>query len=208
MDSINYNLIFNKEIEKVKNLNKKPKLLMHSCCAPCTTSCLTRIVDFFETDLFFYNPNITSELEYNKRLLELQKFINLAYNDSIKILFEDYNSQEFLSYVKGYEQEKEGGKRCKLCYELRLEKTAELAKKLNYDYFTTTLTVSPYKNANWINEIGLNLENKYGVKFLLSDFKKENGYKNSINLSKEYGLYRQNYCGCLFSIEEKVNLKK
>ena len=138
-------------------------------------------------------------MKFIKRLTELEKFVGKVYQNSVKILKKDYDKSEFLSFIKGYENEKEGGKRCRLCYLLRLEETAKLSKKLNYDYFTTTLSVSPYKNADWINEIGEILQEKYGVKFLFSDFKKENGYKNSIKLSNDYELYRQNYCGCAFS---------
>ena len=199
MNKVNYNDLFKKEIEKITSLKAQPKLLMHSCCAPCSTECLRRVSPFFKTDLFFYNPNITSEEEFIKRLAELEKFVGKVYQNSVKILKKDYDKSEFLSFIKGYENEKEGGKRCRLCYLLRLEETAKLSKELNYDYFTTTLSVSPYKNADWINEIGEILQEKYGVKFLFSDFKKENGYKNSIKLSNDYELYRQNYCGCVFS---------
>ena len=199
MNKVNYDLKFSKEVEKVKSLGGKPKLLMHSCCAPCSTECLRRVVPVFDTHLFFYNPNITMQSEYEKRLEELENYVKIVYNNSIKVLKSEYNKEEFLSFIKGYEDEKEGGKRCKLCYLLRLEETAKLAKKLNYNYFTTTLSVSPYKNSNWINEIGFSLQEKYGVLFLPSDFKKSDGYKNSIKLSTEYGLYRQNYCGCEFS---------
>lgn len=179
--------------------NSNFKLLMHSCCAPCSSACLERVAKYFKTDIFYYNPNITDGEEYNKRLIEQREFLLKAYDDKVKVISGNYNPQDFYQAVKGLENLKEGDSRCKICYYLRLEETAKTAKSLGYDYFCTTLSVSPYKNATWINEIGAELENKYGVKFLYSDFKKQNGYIRSIELSKNYSLYRQDYCGCEFS---------
>lgn len=199
MTNKNYNLMQKEIFEKVKTFNEKPKLLMHSCCAPCSSYCLEKVTDFFKTDVFYYNPNITDTDEYFKRLTEQILFVEKVYKGSVKVIEGDYVKADFLNAVKGLENEKEGSSRCKLCYKLRMEETAKTAKELGYDYFTTTLSVSPYKISSWLNEIGEELEKQYGVKYLYADFKKENGYKRSIELSNEYGLYRQNYCGCEFS---------
>lgn len=171
------------------------RLLLHSCCAPCSSSVIEKLKGDFSLTVLFYNPNIEPYVEYTKRKEEQIKLLKKLNIDYLEI---DYLNEEFINKVIGFEKEKEGGRRCWLCYELRLEKTAELAKKYNFNYFTTTLTVSPYKNSKIINEIGKNLEEKYQVKYLISDFKKEDGYKKSIELSKKYNLYRQNYCGCLY----------
>lgn len=172
---------------------------MQSCCAPCSSYVLEYIAKYFDLTLFFFNPNISPENEFKVRLEELKKFVNRAGYDDVKINVPDYDSSEFFSAVRGMEDFPEGGERCRVCYELRLRKTAEVAKNGGYEYFCTTLSISPHKNAMWINEIGLSLEKEYGVKWLYSDFKKKNGYKRSIELSREYELYRQNYCGCIYS---------
>jgi len=183
------------ELDKIiDSLDYRPKLLMHSCCAPCSSYCITYLKDYFDITILYYNPNIEPYEEYLKRKEEqirLCEILNVNYMDC------DYDNESFKNMVKGKENEKEGGLRCFSCYELRLRKTAELAK--NFDYFTTTLTVSPYKNSNKINEIGLKLEKEFNVKYLVSDFKKKEGYKKSIELSKKYNLYRQNFCGCVYS---------
>ncbi len=184
----------------IKNLDHKPRLLLHSCCGPCSSYVITYLKDYFDITVLYYNPNIEPEDEYIKRKNEQIKLINLL-NANIKLLDIDYDNEAFRNKVVGYENEKEGGARCHLCYELRLDKTASIAKEKDYEYFCTTLTVSPYKNAKVINELGEKLEKKYNIKWLYSDFKKKDGYKKSIILSKEYNLYRQNYCGCLFSKE-------
>ncbi len=182
-----------------KSLDNKPRLLLHSCCAPCSSLCLERLVEHFNVDIFYYNPNITESEEYQKRLAEQQRFVNKVYNGSVKVLDIGHNSEEFLKLVKGLEDLPERSKRCYLCYKQRLEKTAGFARDNGYDYFTTTLSVSPHKNSTWLNEIGYSLESVYGIKFLPADFKKENGYLRSIELSNEYNLYRQDFCGCIFS---------
>lgn len=183
------------ELDKIiKNLDYRPKLLMHSCCAPCSSYCITYLKDYFDITILYYNPNIEPYEEYLKRKEEQIRLCNIL---GVDIMDCDYDNESFRQMVKGLETEKEGGLRCFSCYELRLRKTAELAK--NFDYFTTTLTVSPYKNSNKINEIGLKLQSEYGIKYLVSDFKKKEGYKKSIELSKKYNLYRQNFCGCVFS---------
>ncbi len=199
MNKINYN-------EKMENIIKgnnqsgiKKKLLLHSCCAPCSSSVLERIKDYFDVTVYYYNPNLDSEKEFLLRENEQKRLCELL---SVEFIGGNFNSQEFYSVVKGLEKEKEGGKRCAQCFKLRLEKTAKKAKEMGFDYFATTLTVSPLKNATVINQIGKQIEEKEKVNYLPSDFKKKNGYLRSIALSNEFGLYRQNYCGCVFSMRE------
>lgn len=199
----NYDKLMQAQIKSVVDSGKKPKLLLHACCAPCSTACLERVIEFFDVTVYFYNPNITSQIEYDKRLLEIKNFLQNAYNGNVNLIYEDYNANEFLNAVKGYETEPEGGKRCKICYALRLDKTANYAKNNGFDYFTTTLSVSPHKNAEWLNELGVLISKKYNVNYLYADFKKQGGYLRSIQLSKEYNLYRQDYCGCDYSINKK-----
>ena len=188
----------NKMQEIIESLNFRPKLLLHSCCGPCSTTVLTLLVSHFDITVLYYNPNIEPKEEYYKRKEEQIRFIKEFNNEHIKFMDCDYNNQNFRSRVVGLEQEREGGARCAVCFKLRLEKTAEIAKALDFDYFGTTLTVSPHKNSEVINKIGALLETEYGVKYLYSDFKKNDGYKKSIELSKKYNLYRQDYCGCEF----------
>ena len=193
---------YQRELDQLlAQLTTVPRLLLHSCCAPCSSSVLEYLRRYFEITVFYYNPNISMEAEYQKRV---EKQIN-AYNqlpDSgypIAVIEGDYEPEVFYVAAKGLEQCPEGGERCFACYELRLGKTAALAKKQAYDYFATTLTISPLKNAAKLNEIGERLAERYQISWLPSDFKKKNGYKRSIELSAEYGLYRQNYCGCVYS---------
>lgn len=191
------NINYNEEMKKIiSNLDDHNKLLLHSCCGPCSSSVIERLRDYFDITVIYYNPNIEPNEEYEKRKSEQLRLLNEL---GIKFMDIDYLNNEYHEKVKGYENEPENGLRCPLCFELRLDKTASKAKENNFDYFGTTLTVSPHKNSKIINEIGLKLEEKYEVKFLLSDFKKEDGYKRSIELSKKYDLYRQDYCGCLYS---------
>ena len=194
---INYNELMKEEIN---SLDYVPRLLLHSCCGPCSTAVISRLTEYFDITVIYYNPNIEPQEEYEKRKKEQIKFLT-EYKSINKVDFMDcdYSNEDFRKIVVGLENEPEGGVRCHACYRLRLEKTAKLASKNNYDYFCTTLTVSPYKNAQIINPIGESLAKEYNIKYLLSDFKKEEGYKKSIELAKEYDLYRQNYCGCLFS---------
>ena len=188
----------------INNIDETKTLLLHACCAPCSSYVLECLSKKFKITILYYNPNITDEIEYQKRLLELKRFVSeVKFDNVVKIIDIGYNNREFFNVVKGLEKEKEGGKRCYECYKLRLEKTAEIAKKYKFDYFTTTLSISPYKNAMYINEIGENLEKKYNIKYLYADFKKKNGYKRSIELSKIYKLYRQDYCGCIYSKIER-----
>lgn len=196
---------YNEEMKKIINsLDSNNKLLLHSCCGPCSTAVLTRLKDYFDITVLYYNPNIEPRKEYEKRKIEQLKVLDKL---NIKYMDIDYLNEEYRNKVIGYENEPENGLRCHLCYRLRLEKTAILAKENNFDYFCTTLTISPYKSAKVINPIGIELEEIYGVKYLLSDFKKEDGYKKSIELSNEFNLYRQDYCGCLFSKKARDNCK-
>lgn len=178
--------------------NNKPRLLIHSCCAPCATHVLFNLKQYFEIDILFYNPNIYPKTEYDHRLEELKTFLKEAHLD-IQVYQLDYRFEDFLKMSKGLENEKEGGKRCFLCYEMRMREACIYAKEHHYDYFSTVLSISPYKNSDKINEIGYQLEEEYQVKYLYSNFKKEQGYLKSIEYSKEYQLYRQDYCGCPFS---------
>ncbi len=196
----NYNLIMEDIID---NLNDKPKLLLHACCGVCSSAVLERLIPYFDITVLYYNPNIYPIEEYQKRLEVLKELISKA-NLPVKLLEVGYNIKEFYEVVKGLEKEKEGGKRCNVCYKLRLEQTALLAQKNKFDYFCTTLSVSPYKKADVLNEIGKSLENKYNVKYLYSDFKKKEGYKRSNELAKKYNLYRQHYCGCEFSLKDMM----
>ena len=181
-----------------------PKLLLHACCAPCSSYCLEYLSNYFKITLYFYNPNIYPESEYSLRTDEARRLISgMNFKNDVSFLEGDFNPKEFYECIKGLEKEKEGGERCFKCYRLRLENTAKLAKEMGFDYFTTTLSISPLKRSDKINEIGEEVAEIYGVKHLPSDFKKKNGYKRSTELSKEYGLYRQDYCGCVFSVRDK-----
>ena len=184
----------------ITNLKGTPKLLLHSCCAPCSSYVISYLTNYFDITILYYNPNIEPYEEYEKRKQEEIRFINEFPNvNKLDILDCDYDNDLFHEIAKGLENEPEGGARCVKCYYQRLEKTCLLAIENNYDYFGTTLTVSPYKNSDKLNKIGEVLENKYNIKYLYSDFKKKEGYKKSIEYSKEYNLYRQNYCGCIYS---------
>ncbi len=182
--------------------NKKQKILLHSCCGPCSSAVIFALKDQFDISIFYYNPNIFPEEEYLHRKSEQIKLVEKLNEEgeNIKIIDVEYDPENYEKYVCGLENEKEGGARCTKCFRLRLEKTAKVAKENGFDIFGTTLTVSPHKNAPLINQIGSELENEVGIKFLVSDFKKKDGYKHSIELSKKYDLYRQNYCGCKYSI--------
>ncbi len=204
---------FQKELDKILGqITVPPRLLLHSCCAPCSSYVLEYLRRYFEITVLYYNPNISMEAEYQKRVEEQKRLIEV-YNqlpDSglpISIIEGDYEPEAFYGIAKGLEQCPEGGERCFACYELRLRKTAELARKSGQDYFATTLTISPLKNAAKLNEIGERLSQEYHVPWLPSDFKKKNGYKRSIELSAEYGLYRQNYCGCVYSVKNTEERK-
>ncbi|MCM1371274.1 MAG: epoxyqueuosine reductase QueH [Clostridium sp.] len=197
---VNYKLVLDKIIEEIKVNDYVPTLLLHACCAPCSSSVLEYLSNYFKITIVYYNPNISLYEEYEKRLNEIKRLVstmNLKYK--VDIMPCDYDNDVYEDIIKGLEKEPEGGNRCLKCYRLRLQKTASLARKNKFDYFTTTLTISPYKNSKVLNEIGADLEKEYNVKYLYSDFKKNDGYKRSIELSKEYNLYRQDYCGCIYS---------
>lgn len=203
MNNVNYQLMLDKIIAGLK---EPAKLLLHSCCAPCSSYVLEYLSQYFEITVLYYNPNITYEEEYLFRKEEQKRLIReLPVRYPVRFMECGYDPHEFFSAVKGYEKEPEGGERCRRCFELRLEKTAKEASINGFDYFTTTLSISPLKNAALLNEIGADCAQRYGVEYLFSDFKKRNGYKRSTELSKEYGLYRQNYCGCVYSRQEKRN---
>lgn len=199
----NYQKILDEEIIKIQKENRIPKLLLHSCCAPCSSYVLEYLSKYFYITVFYYNPNIYPDEEYMKRVKEQQDFIKkIPTKHLVRFIEGKYEKDKFYDATKGFENEKEGGERCFKCFELRLEEAAQLAKRLGFDYYTTTLSISPHKNAEKLNEIGIKIGEKYNIKYLVSDFKKKNGYKRSIELSKEYDLYRQNYCGCIFSKNE------
>ncbi|MBS7007930.1 epoxyqueuosine reductase QueH [Anaerostipes sp.] len=183
--------------------DQRPSLLLHSCCAPCSSYVLEYLSKYFQITVYYFNPNIDSKEEYEKRAREQERLISeMGLSNQVSFIKETFRPEEFYQAVKGYEKEPEGGKRCLKCYRLRLTEAARKAKELESDYFTTTLTISPLKNAQWLNEIGQESEEQYQVKFLPSDFKKKNGYKRSVELSQKFGLYRQSFCGCIFSKNE------
>ena len=208
---INYSLMLEDTIKKIEKAGKRPTLLLHACCAPCSSYVLEYLSKVFDITLLFYNPNISPESEYNFRENELRRLIGeMPLPSGISVVSQNYDPQEFYNISSGLENLEEGGERCKKCYRLRLERTARIASEGGFDYFSTTLSISPYKNAEWLNTIGNEEGIKYGVSYLFSDFKKKNGYKRSCELSEQYGLYRQNYCGCEFSkkaAEEKSKKK-
>ena len=191
----------NKLKEIIYKLDYKPKLLLHSCCAPCSSYVITYLYDYFDITILYYNPNIYPYEEYKKRKDEQIRLISNF--KGVKIIDCDYDNDIYNEVIKGLENEPERGSRCTKCFYLRLDKTGEIAKENNFEYFGTTLTVSPYKNARLLNEIGEDISKKYDIKWLYSDFKKNDGYKKSIELSKKYDLYRQDYCGCIYSKRDK-----
>ena len=194
---MNYDL---EMIKQMESINPGTKLLLHACCAPCSSAVLERLSDVFDISILYYNPNITEEDEYLKRLNELKRFVSVVKTKyPVKVIDGRYNPSFWFDTIKGLENEPERGKRCYKCYQLRLQETARVADELNFPYFCTTLTLSPHKNSNWLNEIGNSLDKEYSSTYLYSDFKKKNGYKRSIELSREYNLYRQDYCGCIYS---------
>ena len=204
MNKINYQKELEKELERVLASGRTPRLLLHSCCAPCSSYVLEYLSDYFSITVFYYNPNIYPPEEFGKRVEEQKKLIReLPMKNSVSFLEGPYEPERFYEMAKGLERVPEGGERCFRCYRLRLEETAQMARAGNFDYFTTTLSISPLKNAEKLNEIGAYLAEEYKVPYLFSDFKKRNGYKRSTELSAEYGLYRQDYCGCVFSLRER-----
>ena len=201
----NYQKILDSELERISQSGKIPTLLLHSCCAPCSSYVLEYLTEYFNIILYYYNPNISPESEYRYRLSELERLISeMPLKNRVEITPAEYNPDIFCKLAEGLEDLPERGLRCQKCIFQRLEKTAEKACELGADYFTTTLTISPYKDSEYINKAGEELQKQYDIKYLFSDFKKRNGYKRSIQLSTEYNLYRQNFCGCIYS---KINSK-
>ncbi len=195
---------YQKKLEEIiSNMDGRKTLLLHGCCAPCSSYVLEYLTEYFDITLLYYNPNIFPGSEYNKRIEEVKRLISeMPLKFQVKLIEGEYKPEDFFDIAKGLEHLPEGGERCFRCYRLRLEEAAKAAKEGGYDYFSTTLSISPHKNAEKLNEIGRELEEKYGVKYLYADFKKREGYKRSIELSRIYGLYRQNYCGCIYSKQQ------
>lgn len=205
----NYQKILDETIAGLEERGEVPKLLLHSCCAPCSSYVLEYLSNYFYITVLYYNPNIYPEDEYYHRAVEQKRFIKeFPTNYPVTFVEGNFEPERFYETVKGYENIREGGERCFRCYELRLREAAEYAKKLNCDYFTTTLSISPMKNAAKLNEIGGMLAEEYGIPYLYSDFKKRDGYKRSTIISAEYGMYRQDYCGCVFSKREREEQKR
>ena len=205
----NYQKILEETIAGLEERGEVPKLLLHSCCAPCSSYVLEYLSDYFYITVLYYNPNIYPEDEYYHRAAEQKRFIReFPTKYAVSFVEGNFESERFYETVKGYENIREGGERCFRCYELRLREAAEYAEKLNCNYFTTTLSISPMKNAAKLNEIGGRLAEEYGIPYLYSDFKKRDGYKRSTVISAEYGMYRQDYCGCVFSKREREEQKR
>lgn len=205
----NYQKILDETIAGLEEKGEVPKLLLHSCCAPCSSYVLEYLSNYFYITVLYYNPNIYPEDEYYHRAAEQKRFIKeFPTKYPVTYVEGNFEPERFYETVKGYENIREGGERCFRCYELRLREAAEYAKKLNCDYFTTTLSISPMKNAVKLNEIGGRLAEEYGIPYLYSDFKKRDGYKRSTVISAEYGMYRQDYCGCVFSKREREEQKR
>ena len=200
MTKIRYDILMDEEIRRLQQEGRQPRLLLHVCCAPCSTACLERLTEAFQVTCFYYNPNIEPEAEFERRFAELGRLTReMPLPGMPQVIRGGYEHERFAELARGLEDVPEGGERCTRCYRLRLEKTAQAARDGGFDYFTTTLSVSPYKNAEKLNTIGATLAEAYGVPYLFSDFKKHDGYLRSIRLSAEYGLYRQDYCGCVYS---------
>ncbi len=201
---INYQIEMERELVRIQREGRRPRLLLHSCCAPCSSAVLERLTPVFDIAVFFYNPNIAPEAEFQHRVAEQRRLIDGMPKDGrIELIPGEYDDAAFYAAAKGLEDVPEGGERCTRCFRLRLGRTAKLAAEQGFDYFTTTLSISPLKDAQRLNAIGAELSSRFGVPYLFSDFKKKNGYRRSCELSAEYGLYRQDYCGCVFSRRER-----
>lgn len=201
----NFQLLLDKEINRIQTMEGKPTLLLHSCCAPCSSYVLEYLSQHFDITVLYYNPNIAPREEFERRAVEQERLIaEMPLGSSVRLLIGEYEPDKFLTFAAPLAEEPEGGERCQLCYRMRLEAAAKAALEGGYDYFTTTLSISPHKNAQKLNEIGEQLSRQYGVPYLYADFKKKNGYKRSCELSVKYNLYRQDYCGCVFSKAEAM----
>jgi hypothetical protein len=200
MNEVNYQKVMEQLISEYCGAGEVPRLLLHSCCGPCSSYCIKTLSEHFAVTVLYYNPNIYPPKEYELRVQEQGRFVReFPTRHPVAFVAGRYEPEEFYACVKGYEDLPEGGERCFRCYELRLREAARFAKQEQFDFFTTTLSISPLKNAQKLNEIGRKLEQEYGVRYLYSDFKKKDGYKQSTEISKEYDMYRQYYCGCVFS---------
>lgn len=212
--NVNYDILF-QQLKNTIDRDNPPKLLLHACCAPCSTYCLTRVLDTFDVTLYYANDNITDKTEWQKRLDELYKLADIVNNGRyetqpirpLKLVVQQFNAERYFEAVRGLETEREGGARCTACFDLRLKDTLAYAQEKDYGLFGTTLTVSPYKNSRLLNAIGLELQTD-NVRWLPADFKKQSGYNESVRLSDKYGLYRQHYCGCSFSLEQSIADRK
>lgn len=206
---INYHLEMERELARIRKDGRRPRLLLHSCCAPCSSAVLERLTEVFDITVFFYNPNIAPEAEFIHRVEEQRRLIaEMPHAGTLELVRGEYDDEAFHALAKGLEDAPEGGERCTRCFRLRLGKTARMAAQQGFDYFTTTLSISPLKDAQRLNAIGAEFAAQFGVPYLFSDFKKKNGYKRSCELSQEYGLYRQDYCGCVYSQMERERQKE
>ncbi len=206
--NVNYQIELEKIINYHQSNGETPTLFLHSCCAPCSSYVLEYLSQYFKITVFYYNPNIYPDEEYYKRVEEQKEFINrFPAKNKIDFIEGNFDKKRFYDMATGLENVREGGERCFKCYELRLRESAQMASTLDFDYFTTTLSISPLKNAAKLNEIGLSLAKEYGIKYLPSDFKKKNGYKRSVEISQQYNMYRQDYCGCIFSKQQRESGK-
>lgn len=206
---INYQLLLDGRLKEIEREGRRPTLLLHACCAPCSSYVLEYLARYFRITLFFYNPNISPRREYDVRYEELCRLISeMGLDGEIAVADSEYQPERFFEIAKGLEELEEGGERCRRCYALRLEATAKAAAAQGYDFFTTTLSISPHKNATWLNEIGKEMADKYGSEYLFSDFKKRGGYLRSCQLSEKYGLYRQDFCGCIYSKLQREKERK
>ena len=207
-ENVNYQRLLDRQLAAVEESGRRPRLLLHSCCAPCSSYVLEYLTRYFDIDIFYYNPNISPAEEYEHRVQELIRLVErLPHENGMRVIRGEYEPKAFARICQGHEDDPEGGERCERCFRLRLGRTARLAGEMGSDFFTTTLTISPLKNARLLNAIGEELGERAGVAWLYSDFKKKNGYKRSCELSAEYGLYRQDYCGCAFSRREREKHK-
>lgn len=206
---VNYQRVLDDELQRITQSGRVPTLLLHSCCAPCSSYVLEYLSRYFAITVLYYNPNISPAKEFSYRAEEQQRLINeMPHHHPVSLIVGEYSPERFTEIAKGHENDAEGGERCFACYRLRLEEAARAAVEGGFDYFTTTLSISPLKNADKLNEIGKELASQYGVPYLFSDFKKREGYKRSCQLSAEYGLYRQDYCGCIYSKRDAEKRKK
>lgn len=204
----NYQIEMEREIARLKAAGEKPLLALHACCAPCSSAVLERLSEAFRIVVYYYNPNISPEAEFTHRADEQARLVAQMPLTGVSVVRGDYEPEAFYERVRGHEDDPEGGERCGICFEMRLRSTAEFAKKIGAPYFSTTLSISPLKNARRLNDIGEALAEEFGLRYLVSDFKKKDGYRRSVALSEEYGLYRQDFCGCIFSKMERERQKQ